>query len=155
MKFNSDDHSIYYCGQESLRKGVAIMVNKSPRCSTWMQSEKRQNDLCCLQGKPFSITIIQIYAPTSNAEEAEVKQFYEDLHPQKRCPFQYRGLECKSRNSRNIWSNRQVWPWNTKWSRAKAHIVWPRENTGHSKHPRPTTQEKTLHMEITRWSTPK
>ena len=46
-KFNSDDHYIYYCGQESLtRNGVAIMVNKSPKCSTWMQSQKRQNDLC-------------------------------------------------------------------------------------------------------------
>ena len=46
-EFNSDDHYIYYCGQESLRRnGVAIMVNKSPKCSTWMQSQKRQNDLC-------------------------------------------------------------------------------------------------------------
>ena len=46
-EFNSDDHYIYYCGQESLRRnGVAIMVNKSPKCSNWMQSQKRQNDLC-------------------------------------------------------------------------------------------------------------
>ena len=46
-EFNSDDHYIYYCGQESLRRnGIAIMVNKSPKCSTWMQSQKRQNDLC-------------------------------------------------------------------------------------------------------------
>ena len=46
-EFNSDDHYIYYCGQESLRRnGVAIMVNKSPKCSTWMQSQKQQNDLC-------------------------------------------------------------------------------------------------------------
>ena len=46
-EFNSDDHCIYYCGQESLRKNrLAIMVNKSPKCSTWMQSQKRQNDLC-------------------------------------------------------------------------------------------------------------
>ena len=46
-EFNSDDHYIYYCGQESLRRnGVAIMVNKSPKCTTWMQSQKRQNDLC-------------------------------------------------------------------------------------------------------------
>ena len=54
------------------------MVNKSPKCSTWMQSQKRQDDLC-FQGKPFNITVIQVYAPTSNAEEAEVKWFYEDL----------------------------------------------------------------------------
>ena len=51
---------------------------ESPKCSTWMQSQKRQNDLC-FQGKPFNITIIQVYAPTSNTEEAEVEWFYEDL----------------------------------------------------------------------------
>ena len=71
-----------------------------------------------LQGKPLSITVIQVYAPTSNAEEAEVEWFYEDLQdlveltPKKGCPFHYRGLECKSRKSRNTWSNRQIWPWN-------------------------------------------
>jgi len=65
------------------------------------------------QGKPFNITVIQVYALTSNAEEAEVEWFYEDLQdlldltPQKRCPFHYRGLECKSRKSRHTWSNRQ------------------------------------------------
>ena len=111
----------------------------------------------CFQGKPFSITVIQAYAPTSNAEEAEVEQFSEDLqartNTQKRCPFHYRGLECKSWKARNTWSNRQIWPWSTKWSRAKANRVLPRECTGHSKHPLPTTQEKTLHMDITRWST--
>ena len=64
-----------------------------------------------------------------------------------------RGLECKSRQLRNTWGNRQIWPWNTEWSRAKANRVLPRERTGHSKHPLPTTQEKTLHMDITRWST--
>ena len=74
-EFNSDDHYVYYCGQESLRRnGVAIMVSKSPQCSTWMQSQKRQNDLC-FQGKSFNITVIQVYAPTRKAEEAEVEQF--------------------------------------------------------------------------------
>ena len=111
------------------------------------------------QGKPCNITVIQVYAPTSNAEEAEVEWFYEDLQdlleitPPKRCHFHYRGLECKSRKSRNTWSNRQICPWNTKWSRAKANKVLLREHTGHSKHPLPTTREKTLHMVITRWST--
>ena len=111
------------------------------------------------QGKPFNITVIQVYAPTNNAEEAEVERFYEDLQdlleltPQKRCHFHYRGLECKSTKSRNTWSNRQIWPWNAEWSRAKTNRVLPRERTGHSKHPLPTTQEKTLHMNITRWST--
>ena len=70
----------------------------------------------------------------------------------KRYPFHYRGLECKSRKSRNTWSNRQIWPWNMEWSMAKANRVLPRKCTGHSKHPLPTTQEKTLHMDITRWS---
>ena len=74
---------------------------------------------------------------------------------QKRCPFYYRGLECKSRKSRNTRSYRQIWPWSTEWSRAKAIRVLPKEHTGHSKHPLPTTQEKILHMEITRWSTKK
>ena len=74
---------------------------------------------------------------------------------QKRCSFHYRGLECKSRKSRDTWNNRQIWPWSTKWSRAKANRVLPKEHTGHSKHPLPTTQEKTLHMDITRWSIPK
>ena len=61
------------------------------------------------QGKPFSITVIQVYAPTTNAEEAEVERFYEDLQDlleltlKKRCPFHYRGLECKSRKSRDTW----------------------------------------------------
>ena len=67
---------------------------------------------------------------------------------QKRCPFHYRGLECKRRKSRDTWNNRQIWLWNTKWSRAEAHRVLPKECTGHSKHPLPTTQEKTLHMHI-------
>ena len=65
----------------------------------------------------------------------------------------YKGLECKSRKSRDIWSNRQVWAWSTEWSRAKANRVLPRECTGHSKHPLLTTQEKTLYMDVTRWST--
>ena len=64
----------------------------------------------------------------------------------------YRGLECKSRKSRNTWSNRQIWLWSAEWSRAKANGVLPRECTCRSKHPLPTTQKKTLHMKITRWS---
>ena len=74
---------------------------------------------------------------------------------QKRCPFHYRGLECKSRKSRNTWSNRQICPWNAEWSREKTIRVLPRKCTGHSKHPLPTIQENTIHMNITRWSTPK
>ena len=74
---------------------------------------------------------------------------------QRRCPFHYRGVEYKSRKSRDTWNNRQVWPWSTEWTRAKANRVLPRELTGHSKQPLPTTQKKTLRMDITRWPIPK
>ena len=80
-EFNSDDHYIYYCGQESLRRnGVAIMVNK--RVWNAVLGCNLKNDRMIsilLQGKPFNITVIQVYAPTSNIEEAEVEWFYEDL----------------------------------------------------------------------------
>ena len=82
-----------------------------------------------LQGKPFDVTVIQVYAPTSNTEEAEVELFYEDLQD---------FLELIPK----------------KWKRAKAHRVLPRECTGHSKHPLPT-QEKIPHTDVTRWSTQK
>ena len=119
-EFNSDDHYIYYCGQEFLRRnGVAIIVNKRVRNAVLGCNLKSDRMISVrFQGKP-SITVIQVYAPISNAEEAEVEQFYEDLQdlleltPKKRCPFHYRGLECKSRKSRNTWSDRQIWPWNT------------------------------------------
>ena len=80
-EFNSDDHYIYYCGQESLRRnGVAIMVNKRVWNAVLGCSLKNNRMISVhFQGKPFSIKVIQIYAPTSNAEEAEVEQFYEDL----------------------------------------------------------------------------
>ena len=119
-KLNSDDHCIYYCGQESLRRnGVPIIVNKRVRNEVLGCSLKNDTMISVrFQGNPFNIMVIQVYAPSSNAEEAEVERFYEDLQdlleltPQKRCPFHYRGLECKSRKSRNTWSNRQIWPWN-------------------------------------------
>ena len=80
-EFNSDIHYIYYCGQESLRrKGVAIMVNK--RVLNAVLGCNLKNDRMIsvhFQGKPFNITVIRVYAPTSNAEEAEVERFYEDL----------------------------------------------------------------------------
>ena len=101
------------------------------------------------QGKPLNITAIQVYAPTSNAEEGEVEQFCEDLQdlleltPKKRCPFHYRRLECKSWKSRNTWSNRQIWPRSTEWSRAKANRVLPRERTGHSNSSNNTRENST------------
>ena len=80
-EFNSDDHYIYYCGQESLRRnGVAIMVNKRVQKAVLGCNLKNDRMISiCFQGKPFNITVIQVYAPTSNAEEAEVEQSYEDL----------------------------------------------------------------------------
>ena len=118
-EFNSDDHYIYYCGQESLRRSrVAIMVNKRVRNAVLGCNLKNDRMTSVrLQGKPYNITVIQVYDPTSNAERAEAEWFYEDLqdlltNTQKRCPFHYRGLECKSRKSRNTWTNRQIWPWN-------------------------------------------
>ena len=109
------------------------------------------------QGKPFNITVIQVYALTRSWSWMVLWRPTRTFrtNTQKRCPFHYRGLECKSRKSRNIRSNRQIWPWNTEWSRTKSNRVLPRECTNHSKHTLPTTQEKTLHMDITRWSTPK
>ena len=97
----------------------------------------------------------EVHAPTSNAEEAE--WFYEDLRPtrpfrtntQKRCPFHYWRLECNSRKSRNTWSKGKfgLGMWNEAGQRL---IELPRKCTGHSRHPLPTAQEKSLHMDITK-----
>ena len=80
-EFNSDDHYIYYCGQESIRRnGLVILVNK--RVGNAVLGCNLKNDRMisvCLQGKPFNITVIQVYTPTSNTEETEVQWFYEDL----------------------------------------------------------------------------
>ena len=113
-EFNSDDHYIYYCGQEPLRRnGVAIIVNKRLQNAVLGCNLKKDRMISArFQGKPFNITVIQDYAPTSNAKETEVEQFYEDLQdlleltPPKDILF-------KSRKSRNICSNRQIWPWST------------------------------------------
>ena len=90
-EFNSDDHYIYYRGQESLRRsGVAIMVNKRVQNAV-LGCNLRNNRMISVhfQGKPFNFTVIQVYAPTSNTEEAEVEWFYEDLQDL---------LELKSKN---------------------------------------------------------
>ena len=106
------------------------MVNKSVRNAVLGCNLKNDRLISVrFQGQPFNITVTQDYAPTSNAEEAEVERSYEDLQdlldltPKKRCIFHYRGLECKSRKSRNTWSNRETWPWNMEWSRAKANRI--------------------------------
>jgi len=160
-EFNSNEHHIHYCGQKCRRRsGVNESQLKSLKCSFGCSLKNDRMILVCFQGKPFNITAIQLYAPTTNAEEVEVEWFYEDLQdleltPKERCPFHYRGLEWKSRKSRDTWSNRQVWPWSTKWSRAKANRVLSWKRTGHNKHHLLTTQETSLQVGITRWSIPK
>ena len=98
-KFNSDDHYIYYCGQESLRKNeVATIVNKRV-LNAVLGCNLKNNRMISVhfQGKPFNITVIQVYAPTGNAEEAEVEQFYDDLQdlleliPKKKMSFSSEG----------------------------------------------------------------
>jgi len=80
-QFNSDDHYIYYCGQKSLRRnGVALIVNKIVKNAVLESNLKNDRIISvCFQGKPFNMTVIQVYALTSNAEESEVEEFYEDL----------------------------------------------------------------------------
>ena len=162
-EFNSDDHYIYYCGQESLRRnGVAIMVNKRFRNVVLGCNLKNDRMISVrLQGKPFNITVIQVYyAPTSNAEEAEVERFYEDLQdlleltPKKDALFIIGDWNTKvgSQETPGVTGKFGLGMWNEAEQRL---IVLPRKCTGHSKHPLPTTQEKTLHMDITGWPTPK
>ena len=110
------------------------------------------------QGKPFTITVIQAFAPTSNAEEAEVERFYEDLQdlveltPKKDVLFIIGDWNAKvgSQETPGVTGKFGLGMQN---EGGKRLIVLPRKCTGHSKHPLPTTQEKTLHMDITRWST--
>ena len=112
------------------------------------------------QGKPFNITVIQDYAPTSNTEEAEVEWFYEDLQdlleltPKKDILFIIGDWNAKvgSQETPGVTGKFGLGIWNEAGQRL---TVLPRECTGHSKHPLPTIQEKILHMAITRWSTPK
>ena len=78
--FNSDGHDIYYFRQEFHRRnGVALIIKKSLKYSTWVQPQNSQNELVLFHGKLFNIIVIQVYAPTTKAKEAEVDQFCEDL----------------------------------------------------------------------------
>ena len=110
----------------------------------------------CFHGKPFNIIVIQVYAPISYTEEAEVKQFYEDLQdlleltPKKDVLLTIGDWNAKvgSQETPGVTGKFGLGVWNEAGQRL---MVLPRERTGHSKHPLPTTQEKTLHMNITRW----
>ena len=158
-EFNSNDHYIYYCGQESLRRnGVAIMVNRRVQNAVLGCNLKNDRMISVhFQGKQFIITVIQAYPPTSNAEEAEVEQFYEDLHdlseltPKKDILFIIGDQIAKvgSQGTPGITGKLGLGVWNEAGQRL---IEFCQENALVIANPLPTTQEKTLHMDITRWS---
>ena len=163
VEFNSDDLYIYYCVKESLRRnGVALIVNRRVQNAVLGCSLKNDRMISVyLQGKPFNITGIQVYAPTSNAEEVEVEWFYKDIQdlleltPKKRCPFHHRGLECKV-GSQEIPGVIGKFGLGVQNEAGQMLTQICQENrTGHSKHPLPTTKEMTLYMDITRLSIPK
>ena len=122
-EFNSDDHYMYCCGQEPLRRnGVALIVNKRFRNAvTWVQAQNRQNDLCSFPTQTnqhhsntnlcWSWTVL--WRPTRPSR----------INTPQKCPFHLRGLEVggKSRKSRDTWGNRQIWPWSIEWSKARAN----------------------------------
>ena len=117
-EFNSDDHYIYYCRQESLRRnGVAIIVNKRVQNAVLGCNLKNDRMISAhSQSKPYNITVIQVYALTSNAEKAvdlyEELQDFLEITPQKDALFII-GDWNANRKSRNTWSNRQICPWGT------------------------------------------
>ena len=145
-EFNSDYQYIHYYGQESLRRhGVVLIVSERVQNAVLGCNLKNNRMiLIYFQGKPFNITTIQVYGPITDAKETKVDQFYEDLQgllelTPKKMSFHHRGLESKSRKSRDTRNSRQDWPWNTKWNRTKANGSLSRECTGHSKHLLSTT----------------
>ena len=149
------------CGQESLRRnGVAIMVNKRVRNAVLGCNLKNDRMISVhFQGKPFNITVMQVYAPASNVEEAAVEQFYEDLQdlleltPKKDVLFIIGDWNAKvgSQETPGVTGKCGLGIWNGAGQRLIEFCQ--KKCTGHSKHPLPTTQEKTLYMDITRWST--
>ena len=162
-EFNSDDYYICYCGQEFLRRnGEVIMVNKTVR-NVVLGCNFKNNRMISVpfQGKPLNITVIQAYAQSSNAEEAEVERFYEDLQDlleltsKKDVLFILGDWNAKvgSQETPGVTDKFGLGVQNEAGQRLTE--VLPRKHTGHIKHPLPTTQEKTLHMDITRWPTPK
>ena len=109
-EFNSDDHYIYYSGQESLRRnGVALKINR--RTQNALLGCNLKNDTMIsihFQGKPFNITVIQVYDPKTNAKDVLLSPTrHSRVNTKKICPFHHRRLECKSRKSLNTWSNRK------------------------------------------------
>ena len=158
-KFNPYDHYIYYCGQESLRRnGVAIMVNNGVQNAVLGCNLKNDRMISVpFQSKTFNITVIQGYAPTTSAQEAEAEWFCEDLQdlleitPQKDVLFIIGDWDAKV-GSQEILGETGKFGLGVQNEAGQRLIALTRECTGHNKHPLPTTQEKTLHMDITRWS---
>ena len=163
-EFNAEDHYIYYSGQESLRRnGVALTVNKKVQNAIFGCNLKNDRMISVrFQGTPFNITVIQVYAPTSNTEEAVVEWFYEDqqalieLTPKRDVFFIIGDWNAKvgSQETPEVTGKFGLGVQNAAGQRL-IEFCQENEHTGHSKHPLPTTQEKTLYMDITRWATPK
>ena len=163
-KFNSDHHYIYYCGQESLRRnGVALIVNKRVQNAVLVCSLKNDRMISVhFQGKPFSIIVIQAYAPTHNAKEAEVECFYDDLQdlleltPKIDILFIIGDWSAKlgSQEISGVTSKFVLGVQNEAGQRLNNWVL-SRECTGHNKYLFLTTLEKSLHMGITKWSIPK
>ena len=153
-EFNSDDHYIYYCGQESLRRnGVAIIVNKRVQNAVLGCSLKNDRIISVhFQAKPFNITVIQVYVSTSNAEEAEIEWFYEDLQDlleltcQKEVLFIIGDWNAKV-GSQEIPEITASFALEYKMKQETNRDLLT-ECTSHSKHSLLTTQEMTLHKDI-------
>ena len=159
-EFNSDDHCIYYCRQESLRRnGVAIIVNKRVQ-NTVLGYNLKNNRMISVhfQGKPFNIRVIQVYTLASNAEEAEVEWFYEDLQdflkltPQKDVLYIIGDWNAKGRSQEIPGITGKFGLGVQNEAEQRVTEFCQERSTGHSKLPLPTTQKKTLHLDITRWS---
>ena len=154
-KFNSDDH--YNTVDKNPLEEMELPSWSKTVWNAALECNLKSDRIISVYfwGKPFNITVIQVYTQTTDVEEAEVDQFCEDLEhlielkPKERCPFHYRGLECESRKPRGTSGNRKVCPWRTKWGRAKANrpfvkkICWsykipfsnnPRDDSAHGHH---------------------
>ena len=161
-EFNSDDHYIYYCGQESLRRsGVAIMVNKRVQNAVLGCNLKTDRMISVrFQGKPFNIIVSQAYVPTSNIEEAEAERFYEDLQdlleltPKKDVLFIIQDWNAKvqSQETPGVTGKYGLGIQNEAGQRL---IEFCQENALVIANTLFQQHKRTLHMDITRWSTPK
>ena len=143
-EFNSDDHYIYDCGQGSCRRnGVAVIVNKRVQNAVLGCNLKNDRMISLFPGQTMQHHSNPSLWPNHWCQRSltwSVLWRYTRLsrtNTKQSCLIHHKGLECKCRKSRDTWNKRQVWPWSTKWSRAKANRILSRECTGCSKHPFP------------------